>query len=516
MNLECIQKIFPFFGCSAFSSYSLPLSKRVRLKDIISKKLTETQHHKVLLWLGHFTFLVLGLFSWFFYKERMLHFDSANYAYHLIYFQHFYTGHGRLISILPQLLPLFAAKAGMSLEMILRLYSLSFILLYYLLYWVVVHGFRNLQGGLFMSLSLILTVRYKFYAPVGEVVISIAFIGLLVGLLTSDWYASLIRDGIRTKFIKIGLAILLSSLFVIIHPFAMVTFSIVWLIWMVYSGRWKIKLEYFLPFSWVLIWGAKFLFSGGGTSYESGRLDRLNEAQLVLLHLKDYYVWDRFIWYLNAHYTLPLVMFVATLVYLFYQKKWWTGLIAILSWCFLAAVVITLHSYLNGPIYVMLDGYMAHLGVVMALVFVLPFGKSRNIWIVLLFILLVIFSLDRIRGVHEYYSGREYLLLNIIKGNSTPDEPKLLAHMDAFDYDRLWLPWAVGIETHLMTSLERPDQPQTLYFQNYGQTFERLEQDSTAFLSIQYAPDTFQVKDFPPQLVLPKGIYKELDLRGRY
>lgn len=487
------------------------MSKRVVLSHLLTRSFSARQHCRALLLLGHLSLLVLAVFSLLFYRERMLHFDTANYVYHLIYFQDFYTGHDRYISYLPQLLPLLAARAGWSLPLVLQVYSLSFILLYYLIYLLIVYGFRNVQGGLFLVLALTLTLRYKFYAPVGEVVISIAFVALVLGLLSSEWY---VRTGQRA--LKIGIAMFFSALMIFVHPFGMVSLGAAWLLWLVYSNRWRYWQEYLLPLSWLLIWGGRALLRGSGTSYESGRLDSLSEAGSFLGHLSDYYVWDRFLWYLNAHYTLPLLLFIAVLVYLSVKGKWLTALLALLSWSGIAVLVLILHSYLNGPIYIMLDGYLSHLGVVMALVFILPFGKSRRIWTLLLFVLLMGFNLDRIRGVHRYYADREYLLMNIIDGNSRPDEPKLLSHMEAFDYDRLWLPWAIGIETHLMSSLRDPEQPQTLYFQNHGQDLDDLLSDPNTFLSIQYAPDTFKVEQFPPQLFLPKGQYKKVDLRGRY
>jgi len=482
----------------------------VRLNGI-SRTLSVQQHERMLLLLGHTAFGLLTILSLVYYKERMLHFDSANYAYHLIYFQDFYTGHERYISYLPQLLPLLAARLGAPLPLVLSLYSVSFIGLYYLIYLIIVYGFRNPAGGLLQVLALVLTLRYKFYAPVGEVVISIAFVGLVLGVLTSDWYA---REGQRWQ--KVGWAVFFSSCFIFIHPFGMVSLAAAWLIWLSWTGNWRRGVEYILPLSWLLVWGGRTIRQGTGTSYESGRLNQLSEAREFFGQLSDYYVWDRFGWYLTAHYTLPLVLFLGVLIYLSVKGKWGTALLALSSWLGIAALVLLLHSYLNGPIYIMLDGYLAHLGVVMAVVFILPFGKNSSWWVGLFFAILVLFSLDRIRGVHRYYTDREYLLLNIIAGNSTPDESRLLSHMDAFDYDRLWLPWAVGIETHLMSSLQNPQQPQTLYFQNYGQQLDRLLARPDVFLSIQYAPDTFQVTHFPAQLFLPKGEYKKIDLRGRY
>lgn len=481
------------------------------LIQFFGRELSPRQHRLFLRWTGHLSFLVLAMLSLVFYRERMLHFDTANYAFQVIYHGDFYTGHERFISYIPQLLPLGLLAAGASLAVVLMGYSLAFILFYYLIYLVITHGFKNPVGGLLLALALTLTVRYKFYGPVGEVVIGIAIGALVLGWLSSPAY---VRQGKR--LIKILVALALSAIMLITHPFPMITLGLSWLLWEIYSGRWKLWHEWLVPLGWGLMWGLKLLRKGVGTSYEQERLDRINEATTVLGNLGDYYIWDRFVWYLNAHYTLTVILFAGLLVYLAWRGRWGLAILSALCFAALAGVVIVLHAYLSAPIYIMLDGYMSHLGFLMAVVFALVLGQKRQLGAVLILIVLLAFSLDRIRGMHRFFADREFLLLNIIDGNSEPEEPKLLAHMEAFDWERLWMPWAIGVETLMMSSLQDPEHPQTLYFQDYGQELDYLLDDEDLFLSLHYAPEDFWAEKLPVQVYLPPGRYKRIDLKGRY
>jgi hypothetical protein len=296
----------------------------------------------------------------------------------------------------------------------------------------------------------------------------------------------------------------------------MITLGLTWFLWLVYSGRWKIGYEWTLPLGWALMWGSKLLQKGVGTSYEQERLDRVNQAGAVLGNLDDYYIWDRFLWYLNSHYTLTVILFVGLLIFLVWKGKWFFALLSTLCFLALAGVVIVLHAYLSAPIYIMLDGYMSHLGFLMAMVFFLVLAQKRQVVAATVLTVLLVFSLDRIRGIHDFFADREFLLLNIIDGNSEPTDPKLLAHMDAFDWERLWMPWAIGVETLMMSSVRDPEHPQTLYFQDYGQELDYLLDDEDLFLSLHYAPEGFWGEKLPVQVYLPPGRYRKVDLKGRY
>lgn len=482
-------------------------------KAVLQFNLSDQQYDRLLRYLGHLTFLALGILSLIYYRERMLHFDSASYAFNMIYRGEFNTGHGRYMSYLPQILALSVRNWGGSLQAVLMTYSASFILLHYLIYCTIVYGFKNPKGGLLLALACTLTVRYKFYAPVGEVMLGIPFVVLVLAWLMSERYQA---KGKRS--LKIGIGILCSTSLLITHPFPMLTLGFGWLIWMVYSQRWRITYEWILPLSWLVMWGIKLGSQGVGTSYEAGRIDQLLEAQKVLTNLNDYYVWGRLGWYLDVHYLLPMLLFVGALIYLFVQKKVWTALGSIVAFLVLTAITIVLFSYLNGPVYVLLDGYLAHLGVIMALVFILSLGQRREWWIAGVFAFLLLFSVDRIKGTHHFFTQREDILLAIMDGHTEADEHKLVTSMEAFDWDRLWLPWAVGIETFMMSTLETPESPKSLYFYENKDNIKDLLEDSDLFLALQYFINPYEVAELPVQFKskLPAGKYKEVDLKGRY
>lgn len=482
-------------------------------KEVFQFTLSNQQYDRSLRYLGHLTFLALGILSLVYYRERMLHFDSASYAFNMIYRGEFNTGHGRYISYLPQVLALGVRNWGGSLQAVLMTYSASFILLHYLIYCTIVYGFKNPKGGLFLALACTLTVRYKFYGPVGEVMLGIPFVVLVLSWLMSESYQAKGR-----RILKISISIFCSAFLLITHPFPMVTLGFCWLIWMVYSQRWRITYEWILPLSWVILWGIKLGSQGVGTSYEAGRIDQLLEAKKVLANLNDYYVWGRLGWYLDVHYWVPMLLFIGALGYLFFQKKIWTAVSSIIGFVVITAMTIVLFSYLGGPIYILLDGYLAHLGVIMALVLILSLGHLRAWWVAGIFVFLLIFSVDRIKGTHHFFTQREALLLAVMDSHTEAAEHKLVTSMDAFDWERLWLPWAVGIETLMMSTLETPDNPKTLFFYENKANIADLLDDPDLFLALQYFINPYEVDQLPVQFKakLPSSKYKEIDLKGRY
>ncbi|MEL6721549.1 MAG: hypothetical protein AAFP82_22820, partial [Bacteroidota bacterium] len=185
--------------------------------------------------LGHIFFGILILWSIIFYKERMLHFDSAYYTFNLLYSQDFYIAHGRTISYASQLMPLLAMKLGWSLKAVLIVYSMSFMLLFYGIYNLIVYGFRNVEGGLFLALAVSLTIRYKFYAGISEVFFSLALAALLIGWLTKN------RDLFHrlTAWQNLLVGIILVLLLTTGHPIIILPVLSFFAFDICYNNRWK-------------------------------------------------------------------------------------------------------------------------------------------------------------------------------------------------------------------------------------------------------------------------------------
>ncbi|MCP4021048.1 MAG: hypothetical protein GY729_04335 [Desulfobacteraceae bacterium] len=136
--------------------------------------------------IGHVFFLILLLMGAVFFRERLLNFDSAFYSFSMLYYDDFYIAHDRYISYATQWIPLLALKLGCSLKTFLVLYSISLILLHYVIYNILVYGFKNTAAGIFLALSLVLAMRYKFYAGIAEVTASIGLLALFIGWVTKE------------------------------------------------------------------------------------------------------------------------------------------------------------------------------------------------------------------------------------------------------------------------------------------------------------------------------------------
>ncbi|NRB61780.1 MAG: hypothetical protein HRU40_01900 [Saprospiraceae bacterium] len=446
-----------------------------------------------LIGLGHLGFFCLLIGSQVYVRERMLHFDSVNYLFNLIWSGSFYIEHNRLINILTQWPVLQAIQAGWSLEQVARLYSLWLAIGGYAVFVVVTHVFKSTRGGILLLLMFILTIRYKYYAPVSELMQSLAFIGLAMG-----W---LLRPANRWPMGAIGnvcIFFLLSAPLVITHPFALLSLGVAYGIWWFGTSAGKDKVYILLPLALfgvgLLFW---FLYTRGFSDYESDRLQTLWVYIQQMERLPELYIWNRFIWFLKAHYPLTIAIYGIVLFLLLRQRRASLVIMGLIGFALIALLAMLTHAYLDAPIYLMFDGYLGHLGVPMGMVFVLAFGQNVKRYSFLLLVVLVGFSLHRISSVHTFFAKREAILTGIMDAHSDSEHTKLLAHMDAWDWKRLWYPWAIGMETLMMSTWGNPEVPKTVYFEEYGQPLEYVVTESGYFLGMHMRPKRFLYEERP-------------------
>lgn len=119
--------------------------------------------------IGFLFFGTLFILAWVYYKERILSFDSSFYAFQIIQSKTYDIELGRWGDVLSQLLPVMALKNHCSLETFLRLYSISFIIIYYIIFLLCTLVFKNQKAGLALMLALCLGFRWVFYYAVTEI-----------------------------------------------------------------------------------------------------------------------------------------------------------------------------------------------------------------------------------------------------------------------------------------------------------------------------------------------------------
>ena len=472
------------------------------------KPLPDKTFDRTLLLLGHLFFFGQLLLSLWLYKERLLHFDAANYSFQLIYHEGLYIGHGRWISAPTQLLPLLAIKLGAPLKVILLSYSASFVLFFYLLFLFIVYVLKQSRFGIFLCLVLCLAMRYKFYGPVGEIVLSLGLLALLLAWLNHS------HEEVRRRSLawRYGWGLVLTALVVFTaHPFAAIGCLTMLGFAFLYHARWRDGALWSMTALALAGYGRKYLQLQKEGSYEAGQMDNLERGSQLLTQLPDLYVTDRILWYFETEYAFPFVIFMLALVLLAFNGKWLSAVFLLLAHIILLLAIAVAFSYLNDPVYILLDGYLSHLAVIWSLPVVYLLGRYKQVWAPALVAVLLLFGTDRIYGKRHFFQDREEMLLSMIEQHSTPEQRKLLHHIDHFDWPRLWLPWATSIETLMMTSLADPDAAATIYYKQHRPDEDEHLADPEFFYSLHYDPFQFEAERLPQHLFrLKPGLYKPI------
>jgi len=439
------------------------------MNKLLSKlpQLSPKTYRLLLLVLGHTFFGVLIVWSIVFYKERMLHFDSAYYTFNLFYNQDFYIAHGRTISYASQWMPLLAMKLGFSLKTILIIYSMSFMLLFYGIYNLIVYGFKNVEGGIFLALAVSLTVRYKFYAGISEVFFSLALAALLIGWLTKN------RDQFHrlTAWQNLLIGMLLVLILTTGHPIIILPVLSFFAFDVCYNKRWKDLYNWGLIAFAVGVFYYRFSKIQGDTgSYESNRFNNAFTNLEEFNNLFELKVWEIIQWYFETQYAFPIVICLISVIILIARKHILSSLVLILSTIALLAMIIVTYSYLNGKIYAMIDGYVGLIGIVLAIPIFYVVLKSKHRFVSIFIITaLLVFNLHRIYGTREFFQNRQSYLEEMIEKTAQPEQRKVVLRMQDFIWDKLWYPWAMPYETLLHTSIKKPENAATIYMAEWNE-----------------------------------------------
>ncbi len=409
----------------------------------------ETQFNRTLQFIGHSFCIVFFLACVYYFKERMLHFDTSFYAYNLLLNEDFYVPHNRTINYLAELLPLLAIQLNWSLQNVLIAYSVSYAFLLYAIYLIITYGFKNPAGGLFLALVMCLAIRYKFYAAISEIYFSFALGALLVGWLTS----SVFEESSTSK--KIGISLLCTVFLFAGHPMMVVPIAIFLAFDFTYYRRWKEISAWIIVLIVMSMYAYRFLAIPEG-SYESGKLSILEKTQEVWNNLYEYQSYHIIKGYVNKQLHIAILVTTLCLIWLGAQRKWLPVLIITVGTLGMAFLNVLIYSYLNDSIYPLIDGYIGIFGFIWAIpiLYTLKATIRWRIIPVLFITTLLIFSIIRINSHAKYYQQRGYFLTELIAKNATSNQRKLLLHMKNFSWKHLFYPWAVPCETLLLSTLE--------------------------------------------------------------
>ena len=397
--------------------------------------------------LGHVFFVAYFLFCYALAHERFLSFDAAFYTFELLNNEDFSYNNARYICYFTQCLAVLSVKMGMSLSIVITAYSITFALWYYLMFLFVKYVLKNAEGIILLICTLCLATRYKHYAGHTEVVVA-GMVAMLLFIWVTSGKEKL--QGRATWKYWSGMLLLCALLF-IIHPVIVVPLIAILVLDMVDNGAWRSVQKWGSVALVVLTFVIRFLTIN---TYETKRVSSIGKFSEVLLQPEKYpHVYEIMGMYFGKEYVVLSMAFVVSIFFLMYRKKRLLAIGYVGAVAGLIVMVILSHAYLSTQVYIMIDGYLGMLGMVVGLCLVHAWrGYIHHAWFRLCFIILVLISCFQIYQKHTFFESRTAAIRQTFDKN--PDHKKLFVVDDEFSWKTMWYPYALPVESLMITCME--------------------------------------------------------------
>ncbi len=412
----------------------------------------------------HLYFLLLLSLAIFFAYERIINSDAAFYLFKLIHFETFNIEHGRYSAFISQLLILPFIKLNINLKALVFIYSISFVLFFYLVYLLISRGLNDRSSALTLIFVLVVGFVHPHYRPVSESTQGLAYALILPGILKSNY---LFTKKNKILFPKYFTAFIIILLCFFSHPITLFPLGFILAHYLINKPRsFKDPLPWFLIFALIVVFLFKTIL-GTGSSYEENILTNISSFKTGLKNFFELYPTRYFFRRWDTIYLIPLVLFTVTNIYYLIKRKYLKALLLIFS----SLVFFIIHNlvYNQGGSSIELEKNYMTLNLFIFFTFfhdLYPSIKPKTIKIAVLFIPLLLSPSYILRSAKTYENRIEYLGA-LSKALKHEEGKKFYTASENIDQDKILFLWGVPFETLLYSSLEGPEHSNTLYpFEN--------------------------------------------------
>lgn len=417
-------------------------------KEISQEKI----FNRIIIISGIITFTYLLILSQIFFKERTCFVDMSFILFNIIKDQSLAIQVYRFGSVVTQIFPLAGVWLGFSLETIMRLYSASFIIWYFVVFLICVFVFRKPKHGLLMLLFATLMVSDTFYWITNEQLQGIAFCILLFAFI--EWNFEKNRSPfLFYPFLLAGICI--AAFF---HPLVIAGFCFFCLYNWLTDRKvfWLFSIALFLCF---YIFKIIFFYSHNYDHHAFASIKKIPENALDFFILP---VTINFFYYLFIHYFLYLIAFLVTNIYLIIHRNRLSLLLlnaASVIYFFIVNTSIANPDLLfyNESHYLMLGFFVS-----IPLCFKILPAIRKTSW--LFFIIsggLIIRCID-ITADHKKFTKRIEWLENFQNETDHLNSKKLFVKEKQVPMDLLMITWGSSYESLFISALKNPDNPRSI------------------------------------------------------
>jgi hypothetical protein len=452
---------------------------------------------------GKLFFLVLGILSVLFYKERMLYYDPSFFIFNIVNENSFSIALNRWGAVIAQIFPLAAIKIGLSLNQTLIIYSLSFIVIYYGCFLFCQYIMRDYIMSSVLILSLCLTFRIAFYYPTAELymglALSIVFWSLLRRINLLSYYNKLFAIGFLSLFI-----VTLSYFHQII---LIILFGVIVIQWITEKKIFNIPLTILAAFTlfWLFI-RVNYLTE---SEYENNKLISLSQFINELPNITNNLTFIYFQEYCTRQISLAIILFVIFSTFLFLKNKLLAFFIFIYTLAFGLLVIVTLY---RGESIVMMENYFAVFGFFFSIPIVFGIARLNKYSFLLIMLLLTSYSVVKIYNSSSPLTKRVKKLENMIQYGRQLEPKKYIILNENFKYTPFGPSWATPFESLIQSTLTNPSDAIS-FFMRYDTTkldINKLNSDDI-FLGPEWSPYWFTTPGLNQHYFrVPRGNYLDL------
>lgn len=426
--------------------------------------------------IGCFCFIASFIFSLLFYKERTVFTDIAFHIFQITKDGSFAIQNNRFGAVFTQLIPLLAVKIGASLNTVMLLYSLSFIIYYFIIFCICVFLLKQSRHGLLLILFLVLFTSHTFYWIQSELPQGLAFIILIFAIYTRY------EDEISANAIwRICFAVLIMFL-AFFHPLLIVPlFFILTYLWLKRTQR-SVMIYYVLLLSLFLFttFVKSVIFPTSG--YEASALSGLGNFIRLFPDYLNLYSNKNFLENcIRLYYFIPLVFLLNCIYYL---KNKFLREFLLLSILFVGYLMLVNISYFE----VKMDFYIENLYLPLTIIILVPFifevlPSYPEVYRTTIIFIIIAVGFIRIYSTGNIYSSRLTWQQNLLDKN--PDK-KMFIDSKVVPMDTLITAWGTPYEFWLLSTAETGNSASVFVVQDSIQNFfNYLPENNTAFFTFE-------------------------------
>ncbi len=407
--------------------------------------------------IGCLTYVTLGILALVFYKERMAFLDSSYILFSILRDGDFAIQVNRFGACLTQMFPLISSKLGLSLDSIMKVYSLGFIIYYFSLFYLCVGILKKYRFGLCLLLFNILMVADTFYWVMNEFIQGIALMIVFFAFLSRANDINL-----KDRFWYFPLITLFLFTLAFIHPLLIIPFAFAtaYFYYFKHIDRRSLVNIFLTLFMFVL---AKNIFFR--SAYDSSSMGGLKNFRSLFPDYFSIASNKNFLTYLIYDYYL-LIPFFGIIIYCFIKENLKLPLGFIIAFFFGYLLLINV-SFKDGPDQFYIESLYLPLSLFLIIPFVfeiLPKFKLNQAVIAISIICLI--RIAHIYTSHQPYTDRVQYINNVLDETANNANKKMILATKDIAMDTLMMNWGSPYEFWLLSTINTGESRSILIIEN--------------------------------------------------